>query len=285
MLAEHIIRFFSRDPNGNDYPGGTSRANLQNALSFILKTVPEFSDLVRQSGSVLDFGCGYGLQAAALATANPSVRIIGLDLPRPVLLEKWRDLPDLPNLRLTTSLPENERFDLVFSCGSFEHFRNPDEILKLMLKRAKPGGLLVITFAEPWLSPRGSHMGGFCRLPWVNVLFPENAVMRVRSLYRSDGAMRYEDVEGGLNRMTVARFERFMKASGAKVRTLKRHPVKGLPMVSQVPVMRELMTAACSCILEVPSQPKGPDWTETLPHDKMSQNVGSAPTRRIPIKT
>ena len=27
--------------------------------------------------------------------------------------------------------------------------------------------------------------------------------MAVRSLYRSDGATRYEDVEGGLNRMTV----------------------------------------------------------------------------------
>jgi len=100
-------------------------------------------------------------------------------------------------------------------------------------------------------------MGGFCRLPWVNVLFPEKAVMRVRSLYRSDGAMRYEDVEGGLNRMTVAKFERLMKTSGAKVRTLKRHPVKGLPMVSQVPVVREFMTAACSCILEIPSQTKG----------------------------
>jgi len=257
MLAERILRFFSRDPKEKDYPGGTVRANLDNALSFPLKTVPEFNDLVKQCGSVLDFGCGYGLQAAALAIRHPSVEIAGVDLPRPVLLEKWRELPRLPNLRLITDLPENERFDLVFSCSSFEHFSNPDKILKLMLERAKPGGLLVITFAEPWLSPRGSHMGGFCRLPWVNVLFPEKAVMRVRSLYRSDGAMRYEDVEGGLNRMTVAKFERLMKTSGAKVRTLKRHPVKGLPMVSQVPVVREFMTAACSCILEIPSQTKG----------------------------
>jgi hypothetical protein len=92
-------------------------------------------------------------------------------------------------------------------------------------------------------------MDGFTRLPWVNLLFPERDVMAVRSLYRHDGATRYEDIEGGLNRMTVARFERLMQESGMRVESLRLFSVKGLPAVTKIPIVRELMTAACSAVL------------------------------------
>lgn len=118
-----------------------------------------------------------------------------------------------------------------------------------MRNLVKPGGKVIITFAEPWFSPRGHHMDGFTRLPWVNLLFPEGDVMAVRSLYRDDGATRYEDVEGGLNRMTVGRFERLMSRSGMQVESLRLFSVKGLPIVTRVPVLRELLTAACSVVL------------------------------------
>ena len=93
-------------------------------------------------------------------------------------------------------------------------------------------------------------MDGFTRVPWVNVLFSEETVLKVRKRYRSDGAMRYEDVEGGLNRLTLAKFSKIMQQSGMKIRRLEFFPVKGLPLVSQIPIVREYMTAAASCILE-----------------------------------
>jgi hypothetical protein len=74
-------------------------------------------------------------------------------------------------------------------------------VLDEMRLAACPGGCVLITFFEPWLSPYGSHMSHFTRVPWINVLFSERTVMNVRSLFRSDGATRYEDVEGGLNRI------------------------------------------------------------------------------------
>ena len=250
-LGERILTALSRDPDAPDYPGGTARTNIDNALSFLQKTVPDFLEMTRGK-SVLDFGCGYGLQAAALARLSPNARVVGIDLPRPGHLERWRATRNygLSNLTLTTELPPNEQFDIVFSCSSFEHFDDPAYILLLMRERTKPGGLLIISFAEPWYSPHGSHTDNFTHLPWVNLLFAESTVMRVRSRYRQDGAQRYEDVEGGLNRMTVARFEHLMKASGMSIRSLRLFPVKGLPVVSRVPVLRELMTAAASCVLE-----------------------------------
>jgi cyclopropane fatty-acyl-phospholipid synthase-like methyltransferase len=109
-----------------DYPGGTVKTNMENALNFLLKTVPHFRELVNGK-SVLDFGCGRGLQAAALARAY-GTEVIGLDLPRPTLLTEWEQLQreyQLPNLTLTTVLPCDRKFDLVYSCSSFEHFDDP----------------------------------------------------------------------------------------------------------------------------------------------------------------
>ncbi len=61
-LGERLLLACCRDP---DYPGGTVRANVANALDFFDKTVPNFRHLI--SGHVLDFGCGWGHHAVATA--------------------------------------------------------------------------------------------------------------------------------------------------------------------------------------------------------------------------
>ena len=249
-LDERILTALSRAPGAPDYPGGTLRTNIDNSLDFIIKTVPGFPELI-DGKEVLDFGCGWGIQAAALARANAR-QVVGIDLPRPILEAQWAERTNLglKNLFYTTDLPKERLFDVVLSCSAFEHFSDPAYILELMRQRCKPGGVVIITFAEPWWSPRGSHSDFFTRVPWVNVLFSEETVMKVRSRYRSDGAKRYEDIEGGLNRLTLAKFTKIIQESGMKVRRLDFFPVKGLPLVSQIPLVREYLTAAASCILE-----------------------------------
>jgi SAM-dependent methyltransferase len=248
-LGVKILTALSRDNSEPDHPAGTSRTTIDNCLDFIIKTVPDFLDLIHDK-EVLDFGCGYGMQAAALARTS-AAHVVGLDLPRPVLLEKWEERRrlGLPNLELTTNLPDDRLFDVVLSCSAFEHFSDPVGILDLMRRRCKVGGKVIITFAEPWLSPRGTHVEYFTKLPWVNVLFSERTVMEVRSRYRSDGAQRYEDIEGGLNRMTIARFHQIMHDSGMQVEQFNLFAVKNLPVVTSLPVVREFLTSAASCIL------------------------------------
>ena len=250
-VSERVLTALSRDVNQPEFEGGTARTNVDNALSFLIKTVPGFADLIRNR-DVLDFGCGYGIQAIAMVKAEAH-HVVGIDLPRQTLEDRWKthQALGLPNLELTTDVGAR-KFDVVVSCSSFEHFSDPADILRRMREFAKPGGLVVVSFAEPWLSPRGSHCDGFTRLPWVNVLFPEASVMKVRSRYKNDGATRYEDIEGGLNRMTVAKFERLMRNSGMNVRELHLFSTKGLPVVTKVPVVREFLTSAASCILENP---------------------------------
>jgi SAM-dependent methyltransferase len=241
-----LLRFFCRPVDAVDHAGGTAQTTPENALDFLLTTVPEFLEIT-SGKAVLDFGCGYGYQAAALAQRG--CQVTGLDLPRTTFGETWKRLQAQHTNLVLTSDAAKGTFDVVYSCGSFEHFSDPQAILRLMRAYLRPGGTLVITFAEPWFSPRGSHMDGFTRLPWVNLLFSERDVLAVRSLYRKDGARRYEDVEGGLNRMTVARFERLIRGSGMAVVYIRLLAVKRLPLVTRVPLLRELFAASCTAVL------------------------------------
>ena len=248
-MGERILLSLCRDPGAPDYPGGTIKTNVDNSLDFLSLTVPGFRG--RFVGKkVLDFGCGWGNQAVAMAK-NGASEVVGIDI-------QWHDrarrLADehgcSGRVRFVDCLPPEEigTFDMVLSCSAMEHFADPAAIMAQMKAAARPGGLVIVSFAEPWFGPRGSHFDGFSRLPWVNLLFPESVVMRARSRFRADGARHYEEVPGGLNRMSLAKFERIIGNSGMTVEYYRAFMTKGLP-AGRIPVLRELLGSAAACIL------------------------------------
>ena len=250
-LGEHVISLVPRrriDPNH----GGTVNTTADNALDFLVKTVPGFLERLRDK-DVLDYGCGHGWQGIAIARLGIARSVTGLDIR---LFDSMRanacaaGVDDRVEFIAETRV--GRTFDVVYSCSSFEHFRNPGRELRRMIELTRPGGQIVISFAEPWYSPHGSHFTGYTGLPWSNILFSEETMMRVRAHYRSDGATRYEDIEGGLNKMSVAKFERIIAASGLTVADYRLWAVKRLPLVTRLPVLRELFTAAVSCVLLKP---------------------------------
>ena len=251
-LSEKILMSFSRNPAASDYPGGTVLTNVDNALDFMCKTVPDFRTYL--GGKILDFGCGWGHQAVAMAKSGAS-EVVGVDIGS---LDRARRLAAENNcsdrVRFVDRLEPHElgTFDMVFSCSAMEHFAAPADMLALMKQAVKPGGAVIISFAEPWYGPRGSHFDAFSRLPWVNLLFSERTILRVRSHFRSDGARRFEDVEGGLNRMSIAKFERIIRESGMQPEFFRVYIAKKLPLLQHIPVARELFASAASCILRKP---------------------------------
>jgi len=253
MLSARILSSFSRKPDAPDYAGGTINTELATALDFLTFTVPGFLDLIKDK-TVLDFGCGWGWQALAMAQKGAK-SVVGIDIQDlRGARERAQQYRCADKVRFVSQLePEMlGSFDLVISCSSFEHFADPEASLRQMTNAARAGGQVIVSFAEPWYSPHGSHMNFFTRVPWVNVLFPEDAVMQVRSQFRKDGARRYEEVEGGLNRMTLTKFERIIRNSGMQMEFLKYYSVKGLPLVKHIPMIRELLVASAACILRKP---------------------------------
>ena len=140
-------------------------------------------------------------------------------------------------------------FDIVLSQNSMEHFPDPHGALKTMISALRLDGKLLITFGPPWFSPRGSHMHYFTKVPWVNLLFSERTVMNVRGRFRHDGATRYVDVESGLNRMSVAKFERMINEFDLVPLYRRYDCVKGLDIAGTIPIVRELLVNRISVIL------------------------------------
>jgi SAM-dependent methyltransferase len=142
-----------------------------------------------------------------------------------------------------------ESFDVVISQDSFEHFPQPETALNEMSSLLKGAGVILIAFGPPWFAPYGSHMNFFCKVPWLNILFPEKAVMRARSHFRNDGATSYEEVESGLNRMTIAKFESIIATCNLKLTYRKYECSKGMNWLSKVPLVRELFINHVTAVL------------------------------------
>jgi hypothetical protein len=66
MLGTRILLSLSRKPGSHNYVGSTLGTDLSNALSFLLQTVPDFPQLIRNR-TVLDYSCGLGWQTLAMA--------------------------------------------------------------------------------------------------------------------------------------------------------------------------------------------------------------------------
>lgn len=242
-ISERLLLWLSRSPEAADYSITNPVEEVDAALAVFQQ---EFSDFGGKLAGkrVADFGCGLGFQSIALVQQY-GCSVTGIDSNPATLSDaiKHRNQLGISHKALTFCegiQPEMlGEFDVVISLDSFEHFATPAAQLQEMGSLLKKDGIVLITFGPPWLAPYGSHMHFFCRVPWINVLFSESAVMKVRRRFRSDGAERYEDVESGLNRMTVGRFEAIVDASRMQSRYRHYACVRHVNCLSCLPLFRE----------------------------------------------
>jgi hypothetical protein len=68
-------------------------------------------------------------------------------------------------------------------------------------------------------------------------------VFTIRARYLPDDAQRYEDVPGGLNRMTIARFREIIDASEFRFLVFDPVPIRPLRWFARFPNMREYVTS------------------------------------------
>ena len=244
--GERVLYAFSKNPRDVFASGGYARPTTQwtvgNALKELVTEFPTFTSMIR-GRRVVDYGCGDGFQSIGMAKAGAAF-VLGVDIERARLDHGRRMARNVPNVRFADR-PQGE-FDVAVSLNSFEHFPRPEENLAELADAIAPGGKILITFGSPWLSPYGSHMNFFTPFPWVNVVFTERTVFKVRQLYRDDSSRGYLPT---INKMTIRRFEQIIAASGLEVISLEYKAVKNLPVLSHIPGVREFFINRVNCIL------------------------------------
>jgi SAM-dependent methyltransferase len=202
---------------------------------------------------VLDFGCGCGRECLEMAAAGAR-RVIGLDI-RESVLARARRLAEESGLagvcRFTRDLSTigPGSVDVVTSFDAFEHFADPAGALDRMYDLLRPGGLALVTFGPPWYHPKGGHL--FSPLPWAHLVFSEEALVRWRSDFKRDGARRFSEVEGGLNRMTIGRFVSLAESSRLSLDVLEAVPIRPLRLLHSR-VTREFTTSIVRARLSKP---------------------------------
>lgn len=175
--------------------------------------------------TVIDFGCGPGSHTIELAEL--AERVIGLDIV-PRHLEQARaqaEAAGVTNVEFRSSYEEGP-VDAIVSLDAFEHFSDIPGILRIMHKLLKPGGIVAASFGPTWLHPLGAH--SISVFPWAHLVFREDALMAWRARFRNDGAKRFEEVEGGLNQITIGRFEQMVDQSPFQLVFLEPVPIRKL---------------------------------------------------------
>jgi SAM-dependent methyltransferase len=198
---------------------------------------------------VLDFGCGPGLEVKEMAILGAK-RVIGLDIG-----EKWLTVAQEQAVKAgvaakcdfvtTLAYP----VEVIVSLDSFEHFADPGAVLQTMYSVLEPGGCAFVSFGPTWYHPLGGHL--FSVFPWAHIVLKEQALIRWRAQFKTDGASTFGEVEGGLNQMTIHRFEEILGRSPFAVEQLEFIPIRRMKALHNR-LTREFLTAIVRCRLRKP---------------------------------
>ena len=199
-----------------------------------------------QGRTVLDFGCGTGREAIEIAQHDAGL-VVGVDI-RQKLLDVATSEARAAGVadRCSFGTHTYGKFDVIFSVDGFEHYQDPGKVLRQFHSLLLPGGRVYIAFGPPWLHPLGGHL--FSVFPWAHLIFTEEALLRWRADFKSDGARRFHEVEGGLNQMTLRRFRQLVADSGFEVESLEPMPIKRFRRLFN-PLTQEFLTSVVRCAL------------------------------------
>lgn len=247
MLGEYILGKLSRDPAVGDFLNEDFESKRNDPSCCIAELQRWFPDIKQQitGKKVLDIGCGEGMEALALSRMGAAL-VHGIDIyidaPRneAVRRESAGEIAFSVMDAMRTTFPDGE-FDAAVTYCAFEHFSDPFAVLKECARVVRPGGLIFLT-SSVWAHPYGSHMQFFTKVPWVQYLFSEKTIMAVRKKYRNDGATRFKDVPGGLNKVGIASFLKMVEALDLELPYLKLNAIKQLDALTRVPYVKELFT-------------------------------------------
>lgn len=177
---------------------------------------------------IVDFGCGHGVKALAIAHAYPSARVVGVDVTRAFekvlpIAERFGGMPDNLSFRKIESgapLAHIGTPDVVYSWSVLEHV--PRHLLPTVLAdmhaSLNASGVVITQIAPLYFSPFGSHLREYCGDRWAHLLL-SHAEFRAQVLAMQEGggtgsnAWMFDRFEE-LNKITASELAGYFHAAG-----------------------------------------------------------------------
>ena len=216
----------------------------------------------------LDIGCGIGRLSLGLASAGVAtvtgIEILERNVRQANILAENHLPPDRRPEFIAMDIHDwqsDEKFDVIIVLGAMEHILDLPRFLRRVPELLKPDGRCFVSI-EPFHSPFGDHMQHFFKpyIPWTGLLFNEQGVLRLRrEVFRPDDlAERYQDIEGGLNRVRFGRYRRYVREAALDFekhfsnpqlanRSKVLHAVSGV--LTSIPVVRDYFVVADYAVL------------------------------------
>lgn len=235
--ARMLSAFFPRVSSG--MPGYERESNIRQLLG------DRFLSRIKGK-TVIDFGCGTGGDAVEIALHGAS-HVVGVDIREDFLRiarQKAKDAGVEDSCEFDTVARKSA--DVIISVDAFEHFSDPALVLLTMSRLLKDAGEVLISFGPTWYHPRGGHL--FSIFPWAHLVLTEQALITWRSTFKTDGARKFGQVVGGLNQMTISRFEKLVFESPMAFADLTFVPISSLHRFHSR-VTREFTTSIVRCSL------------------------------------
>ncbi len=215
---------------------------------------------------VLEIGAGHGGISCYMAAVGAK-SVVGLDL-NVKHLEFARRFAKIvadrygPNYQLPVTFMEmsadhmtfpDATFDMVLADNVFEHFTEPEAVMKEAYRVLRPGGGMLIPVFSSILSKYGLHLKHGLKMPWANVFFSERTIIRAMrrladvdpNLYElypglSDSPERVRDLRRykDLNDITYREFKAMTARTGFKLETFSVYSTRLGKLLIRVPLVR-----------------------------------------------
>jgi 2-polyprenyl-3-methyl-5-hydroxy-6-metoxy-1,4-benzoquinol methylase len=236
----------ARRVEGRESPRAYAEAQYRWAEQTLTLHAP-YVDL--HGATLLDAGCGLGGKAVYFSERG-CARVEGIDADPAYIAEAQAFAADRGAVNATfrtgqlDALPyTTDEFDIVMMNDVLEHVvraRLSDTLLEC--KRVlRPGGVLCIDFS-PWTAHDAAHLYDYIRIPWCQVLFSDETLIRVTRRLNprpTHGALTVVDHFQELNRLTFDEFRALVGRLGFTIVRLERKMVRRVRALRRVPVLRD----------------------------------------------
>jgi SAM-dependent methyltransferase len=235
-----------------------------------------FQDHELRGKRVLDFGCGTGALSLLAAHAG-AASVEGIDLlPGDIQIAEARlpheqDLPVEPRFRVAPDAEHidapDDAYDVVLCFDVVEHIMAYRSIIPEWKRVLAPGGRVLIWW-QPYYHPYGHHLHSMIPVPWVHAIFSKRTLSETchRIYELPEYQHRTWDLDehgnplpisdegpetlGGVNGLTIRRFERLCRDSGFRLTRAEPHGFGGPRLVRSIssvlthtPLLREFFTS------------------------------------------